>query len=150
MVEPYPEFLKPARPTATGQRQRTAVVVDPGIHMLGWAREQAVEFAVASGRFDREVADSLVDRVAFWPGQLTAHDTGALEFFALRDLAQDAGRALGYWRVPRHSARKRLGDITDAARAGNALAPEETEVSWLKSLYTPVISKSSAATIALR
>lgn len=66
------------------------MVVDPGIHLFGWTREQAVEFVVASGRFDREVADSLVDRVALWPGQLTAYDTGALEFFALRDLARQA------------------------------------------------------------
>jgi uncharacterized protein (DUF885 family) len=64
------------------------MVVDPGIHLFGWTREQAIEFVVASGRYDREVADSFVDRVALWPGQLTAYDTGALEFFALRDLAR--------------------------------------------------------------
>jgi uncharacterized protein (DUF885 family) len=66
------------------------MVIDPGIHMLGWTREQAVEFAVASGRFNRDDADALVDRVALWPAQLTAYDTGALEFFALRKQAQEA------------------------------------------------------------
>lgn len=66
------------------------MVIDPGIHMLGWTREQAIELAVASGRFDRDAADALVDRVALWPAQLTAYDTGALEFFALRKQAQEA------------------------------------------------------------
>jgi uncharacterized protein (DUF885 family) len=37
-------------------------------------------------------AEALVDRVAAWPGQLTAYDTGALEIFALREQAE---RALG-------------------------------------------------------
>jgi uncharacterized protein (DUF885 family) len=65
------------------------MVIDPGIHLLGWTREQAIEFAVASGRFTRDDADALVDRVALWPAQLTAYDTGALEFFALRKHAQE-------------------------------------------------------------
>lgn len=64
------------------------MVVDPGIHMFGWTREQTIKFVAESGRFDDETARSLVDRVAMWPGQLTAYDTGALEFFALRKQAQ--------------------------------------------------------------
>jgi uncharacterized protein (DUF885 family) len=65
------------------------MVIDPGIHLFGWTREQTVKFVAESGRFDDESARSLVDRVAMWPGQLTAYDTGALEFFALRKQAQD-------------------------------------------------------------
>jgi uncharacterized protein (DUF885 family) len=65
------------------------MVVDPGIHLLGWTREQTVKFVAESGRFDDNTAKALVDRVAMWPGQLTAYDTGALEFFALRKQAQE-------------------------------------------------------------
>lgn len=65
------------------------MVIDPGIHMFGWTREQTIKFAAESGRFDDETVKSLVDRVAMWPGQLTAYDTGALEFFALRKRAQE-------------------------------------------------------------
>jgi uncharacterized protein (DUF885 family) len=65
------------------------MVVDPGIHMLGWTREQTVKFVSEAGRFDDNTAKALVDRVAMWPGQLTAYDTGALEFFALRKQAQE-------------------------------------------------------------
>jgi uncharacterized protein (DUF885 family) len=66
------------------------MVIDPGIHLFGWTREQAIAFAEASGRFKGETAQQLVDRVAVWPGQLTAYDTGALEFFALRQQAEQA------------------------------------------------------------
>jgi uncharacterized protein (DUF885 family) len=65
------------------------MVVDPGIHMFGWTREQTVQFVSEGGRFDAATARALVDRVAMWPGQLTAYDTGALEFFALRKQAQE-------------------------------------------------------------
>jgi uncharacterized protein (DUF885 family) len=48
-----------------------------------------VKFVDASGRFEGVVAKAIIDRLVVWPGQLTAYDTGALEFFALRKRAQD-------------------------------------------------------------
>jgi len=66
------------------------MVVDPGIHLFGWTREQAAEFMAESGRFTPEESAAAVDRIAMWPGQLTAYDTGALEFFALREQAEQA------------------------------------------------------------
>ncbi|MCI0516763.1 MAG: DUF885 domain-containing protein [Woeseiaceae bacterium] len=68
------------------------MVVDPGIHLHGWTREQAIEFMVVSGRFERDRADEMVDRIAILPGQLTAYDSGGLEILALR---REAGEALG-------------------------------------------------------
>lgn len=64
------------------------MVVDPGIHLFGWTREQAVAFMVESGRFGPQEADAGVDRIAGWPAQLTAYDTGAMEIFALREQAE--------------------------------------------------------------
>ena len=64
------------------------MVVDPGIHLFGWTREQAVAFLVESGRFGQREAEAGVDRIAVWPAQLTAYDTGAIEFFALREQAE--------------------------------------------------------------
>jgi uncharacterized protein (DUF885 family) len=66
------------------------MVLDPGIHLFSWTREQAIAFIVESGRFPPKAATTVVDRIAVWPGQLTAYDTGALEFFALRDEAKQA------------------------------------------------------------
>lgn len=64
------------------------MVVDPGIHLFGWTREQAVAFLVESGRFGEREAQAGVDRIAGWPAQLTAYDTGAIEIFALREQAE--------------------------------------------------------------
>lgn len=66
------------------------MVVDPGIHAFGWTREQAIAYLVESGRFDEKSAPSTVDRIAAIPGQLTAYDSGAQEFFALRREAETA------------------------------------------------------------
>lgn len=81
--------------TKTGPIQRRAwpargMVVDPGIHLFGWTREQAIEFMIESGRFSPARGDEMVDRIAILPGQLTAYDSGGLEIFALRKQAQQA------------------------------------------------------------
>ena len=68
------------------------MVVDPGIHMFGWTREQAVQFMAESGRFSPETSAEMVDRIAAMPGQLTAYDSGGLEIVALR---REAEAALG-------------------------------------------------------
>lgn len=66
------------------------MVVDPGIHLFGWSRERAAAFMAESGRMTPEEADATVDRIAMWPAQFTAYDTGGLEFFALRAQAEEA------------------------------------------------------------
>jgi uncharacterized protein (DUF885 family) len=68
------------------------MVLDPGLHVMGWTRQQVVDFARQSGRFSGPEADDLVDRMAVWPGQLTAYDSGGLEIMALR---REAEAALG-------------------------------------------------------
>lgn len=47
---------------------------------------------MATGRFSPHEAGSLVDRIIAVPAQLTTYDTGALEFFVLRE---KAAKALG-------------------------------------------------------
>lgn len=81
--------------TKTGPILRLAwpargMVVDPGIHIFGWSREQAIEFMGESGRMSEKQLDDMVDRIAIWPGQLTAYDSGGLEIIALRTQAEEA------------------------------------------------------------
>jgi uncharacterized protein (DUF885 family) len=81
--------------TTTGPIKRRAwpargMVVDPGIHLFNWTREQAIEFVMESGRFPESMGDQIVDRIAILPGQLTAYDSGALEMLALRRQAEQA------------------------------------------------------------
>lgn len=68
------------------------MVLDPGLHVMGWTRQQVIDFARQSGRFSGPEGDDLVDRIAVWPGQLTAYDSGGLEIMALR---REAEAALG-------------------------------------------------------
>ena len=80
--------------TTTGPITRRAwpargMVVDPGIHLFGWTREQAIVFMMESGRFPDTFGDQMVDRIAILPGQLTAYDSGGLEILALRKKAED-------------------------------------------------------------
>ena len=80
--------------TITGPITRRAwpargMVVDPGIHLFGWTREEAIEFMMVSGRFPESMGDQMVDRIAILPGQLTAYDSGGLEILALRKQAEE-------------------------------------------------------------
>lgn len=80
--------------TTTGPIGRLAwpargMVVDPGIHLFGWSREQAVAFMGQAGRMTERELDEMVDRIAVLPGQLTAYDSGGLEIFAVRELARE-------------------------------------------------------------
>ncbi|MDJ0812150.1 MAG: DUF885 domain-containing protein [Woeseiaceae bacterium] len=81
--------------TVTGPISRRAwpargMVVDPGIHLFGWTREQARDYMNESGRFPESMGDDMVDRIAILPGQLTAYDSGGLEILALRRQAEEA------------------------------------------------------------
>ena len=64
------------------------LVVDTGIHALGWSRAQAVAFlmdntAVAANNIENEV-----DRYIGWPGQALAYKLGELELVRLRRAAE--------------------------------------------------------------
>jgi len=80
--------------TTTGPIKRRAwpargMVADPGIHLFGWTREEAIEFMMEAGRFPDSMGDQMVDRIAVLPGQLTAYDSGGLEILALRRQAEE-------------------------------------------------------------
>jgi uncharacterized protein (DUF885 family) len=65
------------------------MVVDPGIHLFEWTREQATAYMDESGVFMPSELDEMVDRIAILPGQLTAYDSGGLEIVALRRQAEE-------------------------------------------------------------
>jgi uncharacterized protein (DUF885 family) len=70
------------------------LVVDTGMHALGWTREQAVQFfRENTGKSDQDIGVE-VDRYIVWPGQALAYKIGQLKFRELRTLAEQklAGR----------------------------------------------------------
>ncbi|WIB67314.1 DUF885 domain-containing protein [Curtobacterium sp. MCBD17_035] len=66
------------------------LVVDTGIHHLGWSREQAVQFMLANTAATEEHVRSEVDRYIAWPGQALAYMIGRREILRLRAAAQGA------------------------------------------------------------
>ena len=64
------------------------LVVDTGMHELGWSREQAVAFMRANTALSELNIDREVDRYISWPGQACAYKLGELEIRRLRALAQ--------------------------------------------------------------
>jgi prolyl oligopeptidase len=60
------------------------LVVDTGMHALGWSRQQAIDtFGEHAGRTDHEV-EVEVDRYIVWPGQALAYKVGELKIKELR------------------------------------------------------------------
>ncbi len=64
------------------------LVVDPGIHALGWSREQAVKFMLDNSALSELNINAEVDRYISWPGQATAYKIGELKIRELRTLAE--------------------------------------------------------------
>jgi uncharacterized protein (DUF885 family) len=65
------------------------LVVDTGLHALGWTRTQAVDWLVAHTPLPRIEIESEVDRYISCPGQALAYMTGRLEIVRLRTMAAD-------------------------------------------------------------
>ncbi|WP_263410489.1 DUF885 domain-containing protein [Terriglobus tenax] len=64
------------------------LVVDTGIHDLGWSREQVVEFMRNSHAVDEPTIQSETDRYIAWPAQALSYKLGQLKIVELRARAQ--------------------------------------------------------------
>jgi uncharacterized protein (DUF885 family) len=66
------------------------LVVDTGIHALGWTRAQAEDFMREHTALTSVNISNEVDRYIGWPGQALAYKVGQLEILRLRGLAEAA------------------------------------------------------------
>lgn len=64
------------------------LVVDTGIHALGWSREQAVRFMVENSPLTESVVRPEIDRYIVAPGQATSYMIGRLEIQRMRREAE--------------------------------------------------------------
>ena len=64
------------------------LVVDTGLHALGWSREQAVQFMLDNSPLSAGVVRPEVDRYVVSPGQATSYMIGRLEIQRLRREAE--------------------------------------------------------------
>ena len=64
------------------------LVVDTGMHALGWTRQQAIDFMAENTSLTLLNIANEVDRYIAWPGQALAYKTGELKIRELRRLAE--------------------------------------------------------------
>ncbi|MDE2561759.1 MAG: DUF885 domain-containing protein [Sphingomonadales bacterium] len=65
------------------------LVVDTGIHTMGWSRDQAIDYMLANSGMGRTDATAEVERYIANPGQALAYKIGALTIQRLRRKAED-------------------------------------------------------------
>jgi uncharacterized protein (DUF885 family) len=81
---PYEEFGR-----ETFEMWRAArLVIDTGIHAMGWTRQQAIDYLASHTALARLDIENEVDRYISWPGQALAYKLGELQIRKLRNLAE--------------------------------------------------------------
>ena len=68
------------------------LVVDTGLHSMGWSRDQAIDFfRTNAAKTDQDIIVE-IDRYIVWPGQSLGYKMGQLK---IRELRTNAERQLG-------------------------------------------------------
>jgi uncharacterized protein (DUF885 family) len=83
------------------------LVVDTGMHALGWSRERAMDYMAANTALSLHEVRTETDRYISWPGQALGYKMGELKIRELRAQAEaELGRGstcarstTPYWRM---------------------------------------------------
>ena len=123
------------------------LVVDTGIHAMGWSRDQAIDYMLANSGMGRTDAAAEVDRYIAIPGQALAYKLGAMTIQRLRSKAEAAlgsrfdirafhEQVLGSGALPLPVLEAKI-DRWIAAPVGAPLHPAETSASAISFRVLP-------------
>jgi uncharacterized protein (DUF885 family) len=100
------------------------LVVDTGMHYLGWSREQAIEFMAENTALSQHNIEAEVDRYIAWPGQALAYKVGELKIRELRAMAEkELGASFD---------RRKFHDVVLGRGAVPLLVLEENVRQWIE------------------
>lgn len=83
-ADPYARFGR----LALDAHRACRLVVDTGMHSMGWSRDKSIEFMIEHAQLERAFAEAEIDRYLVWPGQATAYKVGEQRILALREKAK--------------------------------------------------------------
>ena len=66
------------------------LVVDPGMHVMGWSRDEAIQYMLDHTTYSLTGASGEIDRYSAVPGQATSYLLGSMEIQRLRRLAEES------------------------------------------------------------
>lgn len=82
--DPYSNFGR-----LTYEMWRAArLVVDTGMHTMGWTRDEAVDFMASNSALSMHNVNTEIDRYISWPGQALSYKLGSLKIRELREIAE--------------------------------------------------------------
>jgi uncharacterized protein (DUF885 family) len=70
------------------QLRAVRLVVDSGIHTMGWTRKQAIDYMLAHTAENEHDATAEIDRYIIYPGQAASYMLGMIEIRKARDSAE--------------------------------------------------------------
>jgi uncharacterized protein (DUF885 family) len=83
--DPYSDFGR----LTTEMFRAVRLVVDTGLHAMGWTEEQAVAYMLENTPRPEAAVRSEIQRYLIWPGQATSYKIGMLKIQELRRRAEE-------------------------------------------------------------